>query len=61
MMFANINSGHVYICGDARNMAREVEAVLVTILGKGRGGGQADREKELRILKERKRIALDVW
>jgi len=57
----NTDSGHVYICGDARNMARDVEAVLVKILGNGEGSGQGEGEKELRLLKDRKRIALDVW
>jgi len=65
-ILTNIDLGHVYICGDARDMAREVEAVLVKILGNGKGGGQVEGEKvegekELRLLKDRKRIALDVW
>jgi len=42
-------------------MARDVEAVLVKILGNGEGSGQGEGEKELRLLKDRKRIALDVW
>jgi NADPH-ferrihemoprotein reductase len=42
-------------------MARDVEATLELIIGKAAGGGQAQGEKALKLLKDRKRIFLDVW
>ncbi|KAG4427788.1 hypothetical protein IFR05_016728, partial [Cadophora sp. M221] len=53
--------GYLYICGDAKHMAREVEAVLESIIGKSMGGGPIEGAKELKVLKERKRVLLDVW
>ncbi|KAL5317223.1 hypothetical protein ACEPPN_014318 [Leptodophora sp. 'Broadleaf-Isolate-01'] len=53
--------GYLYICGDAKHMAREVEAVLESIIGKSMGGGPIEGARELKVLKERKRVLLDVW
>ncbi|KAM0755074.1 Fe-S dehydrogenase [Meredithblackwellia eburnea MCA 4105] len=53
--------GYAYICGDAKHMAREVEHLLEEILGKAKGGGQAEGAKELKLLKDRNRLLLDVW
>jgi NADPH-ferrihemoprotein reductase len=55
------STGYLYICGDAKHMARDVEATLELIIGKAAGGGQAEGEKALKLLKDRKRIFLDVW
>lgn len=41
-------------------MAREVEHQLEEILGKAKGGGQAEGAKELKLLKDRNRLLLDV-
>ncbi|GAA5971327.1 hypothetical protein JCM8115_001001 [Rhodotorula mucilaginosa] len=55
------NKGYAYICGDAGQMAKAVERELVTILGKAKGGSDAEGEKELKLLKDRARLLLDVW
>lgn len=54
--------GYVYICGDAKGMAKAVEDVLSKILGEAKGGS-AEKEgaAELKLLKERSRMMLDVW
>lgn len=54
--------GYVYICGDAKNMSRSVEETLARILGEAKGGS-ADLEgaAEIKLLKERSRLLLDVW
>jgi NADPH-ferrihemoprotein reductase len=54
-------TGYLYICGDAKHMAREVEATLESIIGKSMDGGQEEGAKELKLLKDRKRLMLDVW
>lgn len=41
-------------------MAREVEHELEAILGKAKKGGQAEGAKELKLLKDRNRLLLDV-
>jgi sulfite reductase alpha subunit-like flavoprotein len=55
------NNGYVYICGDAKNMSREVNAALrhaiVTV-----GGKTADEaEKFMENLSARGKYAADVW
>ncbi|GAA97161.1 uncharacterized protein L969DRAFT_84417 [Mixia osmundae IAM 14324] len=50
--------GYVYICGDAKNMAREVEEVLKELLGEATG---EPGEKAYKTMKDRNRILLDVW
>lgn len=57
----SVKIGYLYICGDAKHMAREVEAVLESIIGKSMGGGPIEGARELKVLKERKRVLLDVW
>lgn len=54
--------GYVYICGEAKNMAKQVEEVLARILGEAKGGsGEVEGVAELKLLKERSRLMLDVW
>jgi NADPH-ferrihemoprotein reductase len=50
------DGGYVYICGDAKGMAKSVEDVLRNIVGDGQDG-----EAELQLLKKKKRLQLDVW
>jgi len=53
--------GYLYICGDAKHMAKDVEATLECIIGESVGSGRDLGAKEIRLLKERKRWMLDVW
>ncbi|KAG8803503.1 NADPH-cytochrome P450 reductase [Serendipita sp. 398] len=54
--------GYVYVCGDAKNMSKAVEAVLMRILGEANGGSAAvEGQKELNMLKEKSRYLTDVW
>ncbi|KAE9407401.1 putative cytochrome P450 oxidoreductase [Gymnopus androsaceus JB14] len=54
--------GYVYICGDAKNMSRAVEEVLAKILGEAKGGSaEVEGVAEVKMLKERSRLLLDVW
>ncbi|KAF5382734.1 hypothetical protein D9615_002830 [Tricholomella constricta] len=54
--------GYVYICGEAKNMSKQVEDVLARILGEAKGGSAAvEGAAELKLLKERSRLMLDVW
>ena len=54
--------GYVYICGDARSMSKAVEETLSRILGEAKGGSaEVEGAAEMKLLKERSRLMLDVW
>src|SRR6266446_2844622 len=44
--------GYIYICGDAKSMAKSVEDTLARILGEAKGGSaEAEGAAELKLLK----------
>ncbi|KAJ7688228.1 putative cytochrome P450 oxidoreductase [Mycena olivaceomarginata] len=54
--------GYIYICGDAKSMSKAVEEVLARILGEAKGGSaEVEGAAEVKLLKERSRLMLDVW
>ncbi|KIL67916.1 hypothetical protein M378DRAFT_177150 [Amanita muscaria Koide BX008] len=54
--------GYVYICGEAKNMSKQVEEILAKILGQAKGGSaEVEGAAEVKLLKERSRLLLDVW
>jgi NADPH-ferrihemoprotein reductase len=54
--------GYIYICGDAKSMAKSVEDTLARILGEAKGGSaEVEGAAEMKLLKERSRLMLDVW
>lgn len=54
--------GYIYICGDAKSMAKQVEDTLARILGEAKGGSaEVEGVAEMKLLKERSRLMLDVW
>ena len=56
------DKGYIYICGDAKGMAKSVEDVLAKILGEAKGGSmEVEGVAEMKLLKERSRLMLDVW
>ncbi|KIJ07743.1 hypothetical protein PAXINDRAFT_89908 [Paxillus involutus ATCC 200175] len=57
-----VGKGYVYICGDAKAMSKAVEEVLTRILGEAKGGSaELEGAAEMKLLKERSRLMLDVW
>ncbi|PKI83517.1 NADPH--hemoprotein reductase [Malassezia vespertilionis] len=54
-------NGYFYICGEGKGMAQDVEAVLERILVESKGIDAQDGHAELKKLKERGRLLLDVW
>uniref|UniRef100_A0A0B7BHS3 NADPH--cytochrome P450 reductase n=1 Tax=Arion vulgaris TaxID=1028688 RepID=A0A0B7BHS3_9EUPU len=55
------NNGHVYICGDAKNMAKEVHGMLVKILTAKGQMATADAEDYIKKLQSKGRYSSDVW
>ncbi|KDQ25324.1 hypothetical protein PLEOSDRAFT_1057641 [Pleurotus ostreatus PC15] len=54
--------GYIYICGDAKSMSKAVEETLAKILGEAKGGSaDVEGNAEVKLLKERSRLMLDVW
>ncbi|BFZ04391.1 hypothetical protein BsWGS_07430 [Bradybaena similaris] len=55
------NNGHLYICGDAKNMARDVHAMLVKILTTKGDMSTAEAEDYIKKLQSKGRYSADVW
>ncbi|KAH8114596.1 hypothetical protein DFH11DRAFT_1592052 [Phellopilus nigrolimitatus] len=54
--------GYIYICGDAKSMSKSVEDTLMRIFGEAKGGSaEVEGAAEMKLLKERSRLMLDVW
>lgn len=54
--------GSVYVCGDGRNMSKDVEGKLAAMLAEAKGGSkEVEGVAEVKNLKERSRLLLDVW
>ncbi|XP_059272846.1 methionine synthase reductase isoform X1 [Mustela nigripes] len=53
--------GCIYVCGDAKNMAKDVSDTLVEIISKQAGVEKLEALKMLATLKEEKRYLQDIW
>lgn len=53
--------GHVYVCGDARNMAHDVDAALKEVMMKEGGMEESAAVDYLKRLRSRGRYSCDVW
>lgn len=53
--------GHIYVCGDAKNMAKDVNDTLAEIISKEAGVDKLEALKTLAALKEEKRYLQDIW
>lgn len=54
-------NGCIYMCGDAKNMAKDVNDALVRIISKEVGVDRLEAMKTLATLKEEKRYLQDIW
>ncbi|KAL0628892.1 Methionine synthase reductase [Plecturocebus cupreus] len=54
-------NGCIYVCGDAKNMAKDVNDALVEIISKEVGVDKLEAMKTLATLKEEKRYLQDIW
>lgn len=55
------DGGHVYVCGDASRMAKDVEAALLDVIRTGRGRDEDDALSYLADLRRSKRYVRDVY
>lgn len=54
-------NGCIYVCGDAKNMAKDVNDALVEIVSKEAGVSKLEAVKTLAALKQEKRYLQDIW
>jgi NADPH-ferrihemoprotein reductase len=55
------SGGYFYVCGDAANMAREVNILLGQIFAQERGVPEAKAESEVKAMRSSNRYQEDVW
>ncbi|MEV6506702.1 sulfite reductase flavoprotein subunit alpha [Streptomyces sp. NPDC051642] len=55
------DGAHVYVCGDASRMAKDVEAALLGVVAEQRGRGDDDAAEYLADLRRAKRYVQDVY
>jgi sulfite reductase (NADPH) flavoprotein alpha-component len=61
-LYAWLEEGaHVYVCGDASRMAKDVEAALLGVVAEQRGRGDDDAAEYLADLRRSKRYVRDVY
>ncbi|KAA0203364.1 hypothetical protein HAZT_HAZT012159 [Hyalella azteca] len=54
-------NGHLYVCGDAKNMAREVNLTIIDICRKEGDMTQQQAEDYVKTMIQKKRYSSDVW
>lgn len=61
-LYAWLEEGaHLYVCGDASRMAKDVETALLGVIAKQRGRGEDDAAEYLADLRRAKRYVRDVY
>ncbi|MFJ8532213.1 sulfite reductase flavoprotein subunit alpha [Streptomyces sp. NPDC093591] len=61
-LYAWLEDGaHLYVCGDASRMAKDVEAALLSVIAEQRGRGDDDAAEYLAGLRRAKRYVRDVY
>ena len=59
--WVNERGAHLYVCGDASRMAKDVQSALLTIFREHGGLDEADAEEYLGQLRREKRYQRDVY
>lgn len=56
-----VQSGHFYVCGDARTMARDVHQIVLKTLQEKGGMSPEESEKYFKKMESQRRYCTDVW
>lgn len=56
-----LQQGNLYVCGDAKAMARDVHSAIVALVARQRSCAEADAEQWLVQLADKGRYQRDVW
>ncbi|XP_025995735.1 NADPH--cytochrome P450 reductase-like isoform X2 [Solenopsis invicta] len=54
-------NGHVYVCGDAKNMARDVHNILLKMVKERGNMSEVDAANYIKKMESQKRYSSDVW
>lgn len=54
-------NGHLYICGDARSMAKDVRDIILDVIATFGKKSKADAESYLKKMESQRRYSADVW
>jgi len=54
-------NGHIYICGDARTMAKDVRDIILDVISKYGGKTKQEAEVFLKKMESQRRYSADVW
>ncbi|XP_011883330.1 PREDICTED: NADPH--cytochrome P450 reductase isoform X1 [Vollenhovia emeryi] len=54
-------NGHIYVCGDARNMARDVHNILLKVVMERGKMSELDAANYIKKMESQKRYSSDVW
>lgn len=55
------NNGHLYVCGDAKNMARDVHDIVVKVVQEKGNMDEAQANAYVKKMEAQKRYSSDVW
>lgn len=55
------NNGHLYVCGDARNMARDVHNIVLKVVQEKGGMTESEALAYVKKMEAQKRYSADVW
>ncbi|CAG2060057.1 unnamed protein product [Timema podura] len=55
------HNGHLYVCGDARNMARDVHNIVLKVVQEKGNMTEADALAYVKKMEAQKRYSADVW
>lgn len=56
-----VKGAHVYVCGDAKMMAKDVHNIVVDVVKQGGNMTDEDAEKYVKKMEQQKRYSADVW
>lgn len=56
-----LQKANFYVCGDAANMAREVNTVLAQIIAEKRGVSESKAEEIVKMMRSTNQYQEDVW
>ena len=60
-LLSDTQQGHLYVCGDAKRMAKDVHSALLDILSTGADESTSAAEDRLKQMTSQERYQRDIW
>ncbi|GMR42548.1 hypothetical protein PMAYCL1PPCAC_12743, partial [Pristionchus mayeri] len=61
LVYAAYESGYVLVCGDAKNMARDVQQCLIKMISKKESVSEEEAQAKFKVFEKSRRYLADVW